>query len=125
ECVSWPYENARRLAREADEANKAKSLFLANVSHEFRTPLAVIKGYTELLLLDHTFDARTRKWVQVINRSSHQMGYYIDDLLDMEKAEAGQLTVTHSRITLRSYFFEIIEGFQARAREKDILLHWS
>ncbi|MGN5477258.1 histidine kinase dimerization/phospho-acceptor domain-containing protein [Cupriavidus basilensis] len=80
-------ERARRLA---DEANAAKSSFLAVMSHEIRTPLYGMLGTLELLSLSE-LDARQREQIATIQSSSRVLLQILNDLLDYSKAEAGQL----------------------------------
>ncbi|ODV44326.1 hypothetical protein AWV79_09425 [Cupriavidus sp. UYMMa02A] len=80
-------DRARRLA---DEANAAKSSFLAVMSHEIRTPLYGMLGTLELLSLSE-LDARQREQIATIQSSSRVLLQILNDLLDYSKAEAGQL----------------------------------
>lgn len=80
-----------RLA--AEEANRAKSHFLANVSHEFRTPLNAILGFSELLLIEGEGDGlsvRHREYAANIHDSGQHLLELVNDLLDLSKLEAGK-----------------------------------
>lgn len=77
----------------AESADKLKSAFLANMSHEIRTPMNGIVGFANLMD-DHdlTYDKR-REYVQIINSNSQSLLKLIDDIIDIAKIEAGQLSV--------------------------------
>lgn len=78
---------------QAQEASQHKSTFLANVSHEFRTPLNAIIGFSEVLR-DQQFGSLTEKQarhVQNIHKAGHQMLQLINGLLDLAKVEAGRV----------------------------------
>ncbi len=84
-------------ARDAAEAaNRSKTLFLANISHELRTPMTAIIGYTEELqlhLADLPAGSPERDALETIRRNAQHLVVIIGDLLDMSKIEAGKLTV--------------------------------
>jgi signal transduction histidine kinase len=84
-------------ARDAAEAaNRSKTLFLANISHELRTPMTAIIGYAEELQLHFAeLPARSpeREALETIRRNAQHLVVIIGDLLDMSKIEAGKLTV--------------------------------
>ncbi|WP_040566338.1 hybrid sensor histidine kinase/response regulator [Magnetospirillum molischianum] len=77
----------------AEEANRAKSHFLANVSHEFRTPLNAILGFSELLMIEgetNGFVSRHREYAASIHDSGQHLLELVNDLLDLSKIEAGK-----------------------------------
>lgn len=75
---------------EAETANQAKSAFLAAVSHEIRTPLSSILGFVELLQ-ESALSGNQRTYADTIARSGQQLRVLLDNVLDLSKAEAGQM----------------------------------
>jgi signal transduction histidine kinase/FixJ family two-component response regulator len=74
----------------ADDANKAKSDFLAKMSHDIRTPLNTIMAMNELIVAN-TSSAKIREWVNDSNVSSRILMSLINDMLDLTKIEAGKM----------------------------------
>jgi signal transduction histidine kinase len=113
-------EKSRQLA----EASQHKSQFLANMSHELRTPLNAILGYTELIL-DNVYGDTPEKMHSVLQRiernGRHLLGL-INDVLDLSKIEAGQLTLSLSDYSLKNVIQSVFSAVEPLASEKQIAL---
>lgn len=110
-------------AREtADAANRAKSEFLANISHELRTPMNAILGFTQLILGEEKIDSTTREYLDIVNRSGEHLLTLINDVLEMSKIEAGKVVLHAQPLDLRAFLRSLEEMFSLRARAKDLYL---
>jgi PAS domain S-box-containing protein len=106
----------------AEDANRAKTLFLANVSHEIRTPMNAILGYSQLMSRDHALTASQRGAIQTILASgTHLMGV-INDILDLSKLESGHVELVESTVDLRTLVHGVLGMFEHKARQKNLLL---
>lgn len=110
-------------AREAAEAaNRAKSVFLANMSHGIRTPMNAILGYTQILQRDPAVGKVQREYVDVISRSGEHLLGLINDILEMSKIEAGRATLNLEEFDLLALLDEIGAMFRVRTDEKNLSL---
>lgn len=75
------------------EANEAKSRFVSTVSHEFRTPLTAILGFSELLRSTQVDPERQREYLDIIKSQSERLARLIEDLLDLSRIESGRITL--------------------------------
>jgi signal transduction histidine kinase len=103
-------ELLRRQAIELEQASIAKTQFLANVSHDVRTPLNAILGYTNLLLRGVSGDlepAQRESLVRVDANARHLLSL-INEILDITRIEAGKMPVHLSSIKLRGLIAEIM-----------------
>jgi signal transduction histidine kinase len=111
-------------SRQLAEASQHKSQFLANMSHELRTPLNAILGYTELIL-DNIYGDTPAKMRGVLDRvqrnGKHLLGL-INDVLDLSKIEAGQLTLSLSDYSLKNVIQTVFSAVEPLAGEKQIAL---
>lgn len=97
--------------------------FVANVSHELKTPLTSIKGFIETLLDGALNERETAvKFLSIINQETERLNNLIHDLLDISKLESGQGDVKRVTIKLDRLLDEIILSLQNRLREKNIEL---
>lgn len=117
----------------AEEASQAKSVFLANTSHEIRTPINNILGFTEMLEKKLTDDAigtspaleEHQRMVSLIQISADSLLGIIDDLLDISKIEAGRLSLMLGTHDLAATLQRTLKPIQAHAKDLGINLEFS
>ena len=98
--------------------------FVANVSHEMRTPLTAIQGYAETLLHNPPSDPRmARQFLNVVTRHSERLGRLIDDLLALSDLEMGNVNVLMQRVATRPLLERVLELFRDQANRKRIRIH--
>lgn len=113
-----------RLYREAQEANRVKSDFLAVMSHELRTPLTAIFGYTELLatgVVGELSDAQRAHLDRVHASASHLLSI-IEDILSYARTEAGRDQLNPTRLRLADIITEALNIVRPNAEKKSLTL---
>ena len=105
---------------QADAANRAKSVFLANMTHELRTPLNAILGYSQILLKDPELSVRNRERVTTVDRSGNHLLSMINEVLDLSKIEAGKLTLLLTSFSLEALLDDLCAAFRLRFTEKGL-----
>lgn len=106
---------------EAEAASRAKSVFLANMSHELRTPLNGIMGMTDLALRRAT-DPKQIEWLKLGAQSSRHLLAIINDILDLSRIEAEQLTLEEETFSLGRTIDESMRMLDGPALAKGLVL---
>lgn len=115
-------EKARVTARAAEAASQAKSQFLANMSHDIRTPLNAILGMSELGLREET-QAEKDNCFRDIRSSGRVLLENINSILDLSKIEAGKMELTPESYQVLSVLHDTITILRTRAKEKKLTFH--
>ncbi|MAY66907.1 MAG: hypothetical protein CMM77_07245 [Rhodospirillaceae bacterium] len=110
---------------DAERANRAKSEFLANMSHELRTPLNSIIGFSQVMSLGKDFELSPDKqleYAQDIQRSAEHLLQLINDLLDLSKIEAGEVTLNEDAVDLAESLERACHMLRSDAEAKPVTL---
>lgn len=114
-------EEAEKAKEEAEAANRAKSLFLAKISHEIRTPVNAILGMNEMIFRESD-DSQIRHYAHDAKDSSLAMLNIINDILDTTKLEAGMMELIPVNYHMGSLLNDIYNMIHVRAKEKGLEL---
>ncbi len=111
-------ENLEQALGLAKSANEAKSNFLANMSHDIRTPMNAIIGFTTLLAKDCEKPDKVREYVRKIAFSGQHLLSLINDILDMSKIESGKTTLNIEEFYLPEFLEELYAMMAAQTKAK-------
>ena len=122
EVVNQKLKKAKNAATEAlqtaENANKAKTDFLSNMSHDIRTPMNAIIGITSLIRHDAGNKAKVIEYADKIDISSQHLLGIINDVLDMSKIEAGKTVFKYSDFSILDFIQELDTIFHTQIYEK-------
>lgn len=107
--------------RELEEANQAKTRFLANTSHELRTPMNGVLGMLDLTL-DTQLSDQQRSYLRDARDSASSLLRVLNDILDVSKLESGRFTIQPGPFELRQFLHEVHSFFVARAHSQGVEL---
>ncbi len=98
----------------AEESDNLKTSFLANLSHEIRTPINAIQGFGELLKIEDLAMEKKVEYIDIIQEKSNQLIQIITDIIDISKFEANQVKVNETKDSLNEFLKSIVADFEFR-----------
>jgi signal transduction histidine kinase/DNA-binding response OmpR family regulator len=111
-----------KKSKEAEEANRMKSIFLSNMSHELRTPLNSILGLARLMLDDYqvTQDQRHKEYLDIMIRNGENLLELINDILDLTRIESGREELRFTHVKTKDLIEKLGLSIAPLAQKKDL-----
>ncbi|MDD3367821.1 MAG: transporter substrate-binding domain-containing protein [Lachnospiraceae bacterium] len=113
-----------RLAmKQAQAASEAKSDFLTRMSHDMRTPMNAVLGFTRLAQAEKDVPDHIRDYLQKIDVSGTHLLKLLNDILNMTKIEQGRIQLQEEKVNIKEFLQNVTKAFEAQAVLKDITLN--
>ena len=106
--------------RTAEEANRAKTVFLSSMSHEIRSPMNAIIGLDSLALNDPNLSESTKDYLEKIGSSAQHLLSLINDILDMSRIESGRMVIRNEEFAFSKLIEQINTMFGSQCQEKEL-----
>ncbi len=115
-------EELKEAKEMADQANTLKTRFIANISHETRTPMNSIMGFSELLMDPFVTQEQRNEYIDIILSNGKKMMALLGDLVDISKLQAGQAEIVESPFSLQQLMVNIYTNHNQKAAGKGLTL---
>ncbi|WP_298175542.1 response regulator [Flavobacterium sp.] len=115
----YGYRNKIKTAQKLNELNELKSRFFANISHEFRTPLTLIKSPVQSLQSEITNESQKSK-LDLIDKNSNRMLDLVDQLLELSKLDSGKLQLILKEGNIATFLNSLVDSFTFQAKENKL-----
>jgi signal transduction histidine kinase len=116
------FERQRRAMEQLEKVNRAKSEFVSIVSHEFRTPLTGIQGFSEMMRDEDLSLAEMKEYAADINKDAQRLNRMINEMLDLSRMEAGRMTLDRQAADLNAIVKDVVDRVRPHAPEHPITL---
>jgi PAS domain S-box-containing protein len=116
-------EKLKKAVEEAKAANKSKSIFFSKITHELRTPLHAVIGFSQILAKDQSLPDHLKGYVNSLQQNGVHLLSMINDLLDLSKIEAGKMTEKKEKFTLNQLWTTLFSLFAYRFLEKGLTFY--
>lgn len=120
--IFYLYRNKIKTANKISELNEMKSRFFANISHEFRTPLTLIKSPVQQLQATAT-DEKQKNQLNLVDKNADRMLELVDQLLELSKLDSGTFKLILKEGNLSDFLKSIAEPFAFQANENNLYFH--
>lgn len=114
------YRNRKKTNQKLKELDQFKSKLFANISHEFRTPLTLISGYSQKQLEGRNLSLTEKQELETINKNADRLEDLVNQMLDLAKLESGQLKLRIAKGNLSVLLKALAASFELAASENDI-----
>ena len=116
------FERQRNAMEQLERVNRAKSEFVSIVSHEFRTPLTGIQGFSEMMRDEDLSPAEMKEYAADINKDALRLNRMINEMLDLSRMEAGRMTLNREMTDLNAIVSDVAERVRPSAPEHPLRL---
>lgn len=113
-------DSVNKMAANLSVIEESRSSFVANVSHELKTPMTIISGFIDGMLDGTISGEDTRKYLSIVSDEVKRLSRLVVAMLNMSKIEAGKLTLNISSFSASELFIKTLLGFEKYIEDKDI-----
>lgn len=113
-------KNINMMANELADSQKIKNDFISQISHELRTPITAIRGWSETMMADDSLNDLTRRGVGIINDETERLSKMVEEMLDMSRMQSGRLSISVSPVDIIAEFENTVFMMGERAKGESI-----
>ncbi len=114
-----------KAKEKAEESDRLKAAFLNNMSHEVRTPMNGILGFTDLLAKVDPHSAKFYRYISILKKSAHRLMGTVDDLIAISHVQTGQVEVSMAQFDFVKMLEDLIDTYHKKAKNKGLTLKYN
>lgn len=113
-------KNINMMANELADSQKVKNDFTSQISHELRTPITAIRGWSETMMADDSLNDLAKRGVGIINEETERLSKMVEEMLDMSRMQSGRLSISVSPVDIIAEFENTVFMMGERAKGENI-----
>lgn len=113
-------KNINLMADELADSQKVKNDFISQISHELRTPITAIRGWSETMMADESLDELSHRGVTIINSETNRLSKMVEEMLDMSRMQNGRLNISVAPVDIIAEFEDTVFMMSERAKGENI-----
>lgn len=112
--------NITTMANKLSDSQKVKNDFISQISHELRTPITAIRGWSETMMADPNLDELTMRGVTIINSETGRLSKMVEEMLDMSRMQNGRLNISLAPISIVAEFEDTVFMMSERSKGENV-----
>ncbi len=113
-------KNINLMADALSDSQKVKNDFISQISHELRTPITAIRGWSETMMADESLDELSHRGVSIINSETNRLSKMVEEMLDMSRMQNGRLNISTAPVDIIAEFEDTVFMMSERAKGESI-----
>lgn len=117
--------NITTMANKLSDSQRVKNDFISQISHELRTPITAIRGWSETMMADTSLDELTKRGVTIINSETGRLSKMVEEMLDMSRMQNGRLNISLAPINIIAEFEDTVFMMSERSKGENVNIVYS
>ncbi|MBQ8606284.1 MAG: HAMP domain-containing protein [Clostridia bacterium] len=117
-------QSIHTMADKLSETEKVKNDFISQISHELRTPITAIRGWSETLMANEALDDMTLRGATVINKETERLSKMVEEMLDMSRIQSGRLNVNLAPVNIIAEFEDTVFMMSERSKGENVTIRY-
>ena len=117
-------QSIHTMASKLSETERVKNDFISQISHELRTPITAIRGWSETMMADEKLDDLTHRGVTIINRETERLSKMVEEMLDMSRMQSGKLNISIVPVNIIAEFEDTVFMMSERSKGENVTIRY-
>ncbi len=117
-------QSIHTMANKLSDTEQVKNDFISQISHELRTPITAIKGWSETMMADEKLDELSHRGVTIIHNETERLSKMVEEMLDMSRMQSGRLNITISPVNIVAEFEDTVFMMSERSKGENVFIRY-
>lgn len=117
-------QSIHTMASKLSDTEQVKNDFISQISHELRTPITAIRGWSETMMADDKLDELTHRGATVINKETERLSKMVEEMLDMSRMQSGRLNISIAPVNIIAEFEDTVFMMSERSKGENVTIRY-